>query len=200
MREPEPVSEIALPAGRSRGAPASRFTWVLLMLGALLLGSAWILYSREAPDTGNIAGLTEAPAVGHLAPDFTLDTLTGDSFSLSATRGQPVILNFWATWCPPCRVEIPHFQEASTAYNGQVLIVGVDDGEPRAQVAPFAQEMGITYPVPLDSNSEVARRYRVNSLPTTFFIDADGVIQHIQIGLVNGAMLAEQVERLIRDS
>lgn len=200
MSEPEHVAGIPVPAGRSGGVPVSRFTWMLLMLGALLLGSAWILSSREESDTGNLAGLTEAPAVGHLAPDFTLDSLTGDSFSLSAARGQPVVLNFWATWCPPCRVEIPHFQQASATYNGQVLIVGVDDGEPRAQVAPFAQEMGITYPVPLDGNSEVSRRYRVSSLPTTFFIDAEGVIQHIQIGLVNGAMLAEQIERLIQDS
>jgi len=135
-----------------------------------------------------------------VAPDFALPTLDGGSVRMADLRGKVVLLNFWATWCPPCRVEIPHFQEASTTYNGQVLIVGVDDGESRAQVAPFAHEMGITYPVPLDSNSEVARHYRVNSLPTTFFIDADGVIQHIQIGLVNGAMLAEQIERLIRDS
>jgi thiol-disulfide isomerase/thioredoxin len=173
---------------------------MLLMLGALLLGSAWILYSREAPDRSGITGLTEAPAAGYLAPDFTLDSLAGDDFTLSAVRGQPVVLNFWATWCPPCRVEIPHFQEASTTYNGQVLIVGVDDGEPRETVVPFAQEMGITYPVPLDESSEVSRRYRVNSLPTTFFVDADGVIQHIQIGLVNEAMLQEQIERLIQGS
>lgn len=200
MSDPDGAYRISLATKRSRPAPASRFTWTLLMLGALLLGSAWILYSREEPGTSSVAGLTEAPAVGYLAPDFSLPSLTGDSFSLSASRGQPVVLNFWATWCPPCRVEIPHFQEASTTYNGQVLIVGVDDGEPRERVAPFAQEMGITYPVPLDGDSGVSRRYRVNSLPTTFFIDADGVIQHIQIGLVNEAMLQEQIERLIQGS
>lgn len=200
MSDPDGASRVSLAASHSRPAPASRFTWMLLMLGALLLGSAWILYAREEPGTTSVAGLTEAPAVGYLAPDFSLPSLTGDSFSLSASRGQPVVLNFWATWCPPCRVEIPHFQEASTTYNGQVLIVGVDDGEPRERVAPFAQEMGITYPVPLDGDSEVSRRYRVNSLPTTFFIDADGVIQHIQIGLVNEAMLQEQIERLIQGS
>jgi thiol-disulfide isomerase/thioredoxin len=202
VSQPPGSQGASLPAteSRSKTAPGSRFTWMLLMIGALLLGTAWILYSREQPDPASAAGLTEAPAAGYLAPDFSLDTLNGDSFSLSAARGQPVVLNFWATWCPPCRVEIPHFQEASIAYNGQVLIVGIDDGEPREQVAPFAQEMGITYPVPLDEDSVVARRYRINSLPTTFFIDEDGIIQHVQIGLVNQAMLEEQIERLIQDS
>jgi peroxiredoxin len=177
----------------------SRFTWVLLFLGVLLLGSAWILESREADDSlAEAAGVAEAPAVGYRAPDFTLTTLSGESYTLSEQQGRPVVLNFWATWCPPCRAEIPHFQEASIKYNGQVDIIGIDDGETVAKVAPFAQEMGITYPLPVDEKSLVSRRYRVNSLPTTYFIDAEGVIQHVHIGLINRAVLESQIEQLIR--
>ncbi len=178
----------------------SRFTWTLLLIGAFFLGSAWILYSRQ--DSSSLAreGLTEAPTAGYLAPDFTLETLDGESFTLSDLRGRPAVVNFWATWCPPCRAEIPHFQQASRAYNGQVAIIGVDDGEPRDRVAPFARDMGMTYPVPLDSLSEVSRRYRVSSLPTTFFIDADGVIANVHIGIINQAVLEEKIEALIRGS
>lgn len=181
------------------GTP-SRFTWTLLLVGALLLGSAWILYSREETTIPTTEGLTEAPTAGYLAPDFSLETLNGDTFTLGALRGQPVVLNFWATWCPPCRVEIPHFEQASRTYNGQVAIVGIDDGEPAARVGPFVQEMGMSYAVPLDEDSVVSRRYQVNSLPTTFFIGADGVIQNVHIGLINQAVLEEKIEALIQDS
>ena len=178
--------------------PKSRFTWILLFLGVLFLGSAWILESRQPLDNqAEAAGVAEAPAVGYLAPDFTLSTLDGTDFTLSQYRGQPVVLNFWATWCPPCRAEIPYFQQASVKYNGQVAIVGVDDGETVAKVAPFANEVGITYPLPIDEQSLVSRRYNVNSLPSTFFIDAEGVIQKVHIGLISQAVLESQIEQLL---
>lgn len=180
--------------------PVSRFFWSLLFVGVLLLGSGWIVHSRE-PVAGSgetTAGETEAPVVGHLAPDFSLVTLTGEEVTLSDFRGrQPVVLNFWATWCPPCRAEIPFFQSASRKYNGQVAVLGIDDGEPRATVAPFVTEMGMTYPVPLDEESVVSRRYRVNSLPSTFFIDRDGVVQQVHIGIINQAVLEAQIEALL---
>jgi cytochrome c biogenesis protein CcmG, thiol:disulfide interchange protein DsbE len=186
-----------VPASRTN---PSRFTWTLLFLGALLLGTAWILYSREDTTIPSTEGLTEAPTAGYLAPDFSLETLDGDTFTLSHMRGQPVILNFWATWCPPCRVEIPHFEQASRAYNGQVAIIGVDDGEQADLVRPFAREVGMSYPVPLDVDSVVSRRYRVNSLPTTFFIDAEGIIRNVHIGIINQAVLNEKIEALIQGS
>lgn len=179
---------------------ATRFTWTLLFMSALLLGSAWIIESREtvAESGEGTAGQTEAPVAGHLAPDFSLTTLSGEGVTLSDFRGQqPVVLNFWATWCPPCRAEIPFFQAASRKYNGQVMVLGIDDGESRATVAPFVTEMGMTYPVPLDEESTVSRRYRVNSLPSTYFIDRAGVVQHVHIGIMSQAVLEEQIEALL---
>ena len=179
----------------------SRFALSLFLLGALLLGTAWIVESREvvAPGATEEPALPEAPIAGYRAPDFTLTTLTGDTVRLSDYRGQPVVVNFWATWCPPCRAEIPHFQAASRRYNGRIIFLGVDDGEPVATVAPFAAKMGITYPIPLDTESAVSRLYRVNSLPSTFFIDASGVIRHVQFGLVTEAVLEENVQVLLAD-
>ena len=180
--------------------PKTRFTWTLLLIGSLLLGVAWILQSRETvegKEDASAASVAEAPVAGYRAPDFTLTTAQGKTFTLGEYRGQPVVLNFWATWCPPCRAEIPHFQAASLKYNGQVAIIGVDDGEPLSTVAPFASELGMTYPLPLDEQSIVGRQYRVNSLPSTFFIDRDGIIRYVHIGILNGAVLEERISELL---
>lgn len=176
----------------------SRFIWSLYLIATLLLGSAWILYSREPvqqPDP--MAGVPSAPAVGYQAPDFSLPTLTGETFTLSEQGGRPVVINFWATWCPPCRAEIPFFQAAARTYYGQVAIVGIDDGEPASIVASFANELGMTYPVPLDEDSSVSKTYRVNSLPTTYFIDQEGVITNIHIGIISQAVLEDGIAKLL---
>jgi peroxiredoxin len=163
------------------------------------LGTAWILASREVTDSSLANDIAEAPAAGYRAPDFTLTTLTGEEFTLSDQLGTPVVLNFWATWCPPCRAEIPFFQRASLKYNGQVAIVGIDDGELASTVAPFAREFGITYPLPLDEQSVTARRYNVNSLPATFFIGRDGVIRQVHIGIISQGVLEDQIAQLLAE-
>ena len=178
--------------------PQARFTWTLYLIATLFLGSAWILYSREPVqifDSSDSAIV--APAVGFQAPDFTVPALNGETFSLAEHRGRPLVINFWATWCPPCRAEIPFFQAAARKYNGQLTVVGVDDGEPAALVASFANEIGMTYPIPLDEDSAVSRAYRVNSLPTTFFIDGEGTIRNIHIGIINQAVLEERIAQLL---
>ncbi len=178
--------------------PRSRFTWSLYLVATLLLGSAWILYSQEPVEELNPAdSVVTAPVVGYHAPDFTVPTLRGEPFTLSEQRGKPVVMNFWATWCPPCRAEIPFFQEAARKYNGQVAVIGVDDGEPADLVSSFVGEMGMTYPIPLDEDSAVSRQYRVNSLPTTYFIDGEGVIRHIHIGIISNAVLEERIAQLL---
>jgi peroxiredoxin len=178
----------------------SRFEWVILIIGITLLGSGWIVYSREpAEATFNAEELTEAPIAGYLAPDFTLASLQGQEQSLSDYLGRPVVLNFWATWCPPCRAEIPHFQAASLKYNGQAAIIGVDQGEPASLVFDFASGFGITYPLLLDPDNAVNRQYRVVALPTTLFIDANGVVREVFTGIINNAVLEDRIEQLLRE-
>ena len=178
--------------------PQSRFSWSLYIIATLLLGSAWILESREPVDGfSNGSESVSAPAVGYYAPDFTVSTLTGEAFTLSEQRGQPVVVNFWATWCPPCRAEIPFFQAVARKYNGQIAVIGVDDGQPAPVVASFVSEMGMTYPVPLDEDSAVSRTYRVNSLPTTYFVDADGIVRNIHMGIISQAVLEEKIAQLL---
>jgi peroxiredoxin len=163
------------------------------MLALLLLGGAWTWFNRVPGGSQEPGSLPAAPAIGHPAPDFSLATLQGENISLSSLRGRPVILNFWATWCPPCRSEIPQLQATSQAYDRQVAVVGIDQLEQAGAVSSFATQMGMTYPVALDSSGTASHAYAVRSLPTTFFIDRTGVIRDIQVGGLTEAMLADLI-------
>lgn len=176
----------------------NRFARIIILLATILLGIAWILESRESV-AGDEPVLEAAPLAGYAAPDFTLQLATGETVSLSDYRGTPVVLNFWATWCPPCRAEIPHFQSASQKYNGQVAILGVNDGEAPSKVNDFIREYNMTYPVFLDTSHAVSIDYRVTALPTTIFINADGVIEELFPGIINEAVLEARIENLLRN-
>jgi peroxiredoxin len=127
----------------------------------------------------------ELPAVeGNLAPDFTLKDLSGRSVQLSSLKGKVVLVNFWATWCPPCREEIPSMVRLNQAMQGkafQMLAVSIDEGGKDA-VASFFKKGGVTLPALLDSDGKVARRYGTTGVPETFVVDAKGVIMKKVIG------------------
>jgi cytochrome c biogenesis protein CcmG, thiol:disulfide interchange protein DsbE len=174
-----------------------RFRWTLLMLLVLVAGPAWIWLNRvPAGSTAPAADRRAAPAIGYPAPDFTLTTLSGEEFKLSSLRGRPVVLNFWATWCPPCRAELPELKAAGERYAGQVAVIAVNQAETEATVAKLAPELGLTFPVPLDKSGAVSRLYRVRSLPTTFFIGRDGIIRQIQSGPLTEAVLAQLLKTI----
>jgi cytochrome c biogenesis protein CcmG, thiol:disulfide interchange protein DsbE len=171
-----------------------RGLWNLLIGVALLVGFAWIWAGRvPSSAAANGAALSPAPAVGHPAPEFALRSATGESISLAALRGRPVVLNFWATWCPPCRAEAPELQSASLRYAGQVAVIGVDQSEPASTVQTYTAQQGLTYPSPLDENGQVSQAYGVHALPTTFFIDRDGLIRQIYVGPLSGPLLAQML-------
>ncbi|MCP4417645.1 MAG: TlpA family protein disulfide reductase [Chloroflexi bacterium] len=184
----------------------TRFEWVIILLLATLLGTAWIVVSRE-PVT-QVSGpitLTEAPIVGHLAPDFVLQTAVGQTVTISefvdatGATGQPVVLNFWASWCAPCRVEMPNFQRASVQFNGRAAVIGINQGETSQTIADFGNEYGITYPLLLDQDSQINRLYQVTSLPTTLFIDQYGIVREVVIGILSEAVLQARIEDLLAE-
>lgn len=178
----------------------SRFGWAILLVGLALLGGAWILVSQEPIiQHGGATELTEAPIAGYLAPEFALSSTIGEEVKLSDHRGRPVVLNFWASWCPPCRAEIPHFQEANVKYNGRAVILGVDQGEPLTVVADFGSAFGVSYPLLLDGDNTVNRKYNIVALPTTVFVDANGVVREVYTGIVNRAVLEDRIERLLEE-
>jgi peroxiredoxin len=171
-------------------------SWIILIVGVAVIGFALISFSRE-PLNGDGELLTVAAAPGHLAPDFTLVTTEGETVSLSDYRGQVVVLNFWATWCGPCRFEMPDLQRMSEELAGEAVVLGVNQGQDSAEITRFADTIGITYPLLLDENQITNNLYRVVALPTTYFIDADGVIQEQLAGTATQAVLQSKAEKLI---
>ena len=123
------------------------------------------------------------PEVGKLAPDFTLTGLDGQEVSLSAFRGQPVLLNFWAIWCGPCRMEMPLLQDMYEKWTDEGLVfLAVNLQEDPARVKEFIEDAGYTFPVLLSPGNKIPLAYNIRGIPATFFIDADGVIRDIKIG------------------
>lgn len=163
----------------------------------LLLGSSWLWVNR-VPVAVSAIDRTPQPAVDYPAPDFTLTTLAGEPFVLSEAQGKPVVLNFWATWCGPCQRELPTLQAAAERYGDQVLIVGVDQGEAPATVQRYVDQLSLTFAIPLDTEFTVSERYNVRGLPTTFFIDRQGVIRQMWLGEMNSITLAEGVAEILR--
>ena len=156
----------------------------LLMATVFVLGSAWIFITRpvEGAVTG---GAIPSPRAGFAAPEVDLERLEGDRVRLSDLRGRVVVLNIWASWCPPCRAEMPALQALHEQRLGQgVVLLGINstvqDSEQAAR--EFAAEYGLSFPIALDRDGEATRLYQVRALPSTFFIDRQGIIRRVVVG------------------
>ena len=141
----------------------------------------------------------QGPQVDKLAPDFKLQSLDGQTVSLGDFRGKPVLLNFWATWCPPCRAEMPFLQEIyedkEWSEKGLVILT-IDIGENPSVVKEFMENYDLSFTVLLDTDQDVALEYNIRAIPTTFFIDKDGIIQDIKVGAFSSKTEIEK--RLIK--
>ena len=170
--------------------------WYDLMLTVAILGAVWIFFTRVPVEAASAT--TAQPRVNFRAPALTLAALDGKKISLDDLRGQVVLVNFWATWCPPCRAEMPEIQNAYEKYRAQgFTVLGVDVAEDEATVASFVQEFKLTFPILLDRDTSVTKRYQVNGLPTTFFIGRDGVIRAVNLGAMNRAYIESQLAPLL---
>ena len=137
-----------------------------------------------------------APAIDAPAPDFTLLDVDGNVVSLSDFRGQTVVLNFWATWCAPCRQEFPEFVSAYNRQKDQGLVIlAVNVRENSDSVGKFARDFQAIFPILLDRNGSVAAQYRMQGLPVTWFVDESGVIRGQVIGLVTKSLLSSNLEQ-----
>ncbi|WP_106497530.1 TlpA family protein disulfide reductase [Lentibacillus sp. Marseille-P4043] len=114
---------------------------------------------------------------GEKAPDFELETLSGETVKLSELKGQKVFLNFWASWCGPCRIEMPEMQKFYEEHQGEVEIIAVNTDTNKEKARKFIDEYDYTYPVLLDKKMKVSEQYMVSALPTTYFIGKDGKVQ-----------------------
>jgi len=167
----------------------------------LVAGLAWTFASADQSGSSTF-GEIPAPRQGFLAPDFTLETITAENITLSELRGQAVLVNLWATWCPPCRSEMPAIQKLYDEYKDEGFIVlGVDMTyqDNASAVQPFIQENELTFPILMDNTGQVAQRYALHSLPSSFFIDRTGVIQEVVIGgPMSEALLRTRIESILK--
>jgi len=134
--------------------------------------------------------LAVSPNEGNVAPDFTLTKLDGQPVTLSNLRGKPTLINFWATWCPPCRSELPTLQAAYQKYGDQIGFIAVDVKEDAPTVSAFVEQLGLTFPIAIDANGSVSdSAYQVLGIPTTLFIDERGVVSKRHVGPLDEATL-----------
>lgn len=161
-----------------------RFRWFGLTVLVLVVGAGWIWLSA-VPVSATTGGLIPSPREGFLAPDFTLDLAGGGQVTLSELRGKVILINLWATWCPPCRSEMPAIQQVYEANRGrglEVLAINMTYQDSETAAVEFAREHGLSFPILLDRTGAVGYRYQLRSLPTTFFVDRLGVIQQVILG------------------
>jgi peroxiredoxin len=179
--------------------PKTRFDWIVVTIVVALLGAAWIGVSRVSAEDINPTGRPPAPQIGHPAPEFTLTTPEGDTVSLSDFRGQAVLLNFWATWCGPCRVEMPDIESVYNQYSDEGFVVlAVNDGEPPGLVSAFVNELGLSFPILMDPSWEVQQTYQVRAFPTTYYIDREGIIQEAIFGSMTRPVIEDRVKQIMR--
>ncbi|SFE87082.1 redoxin domain-containing protein [Alteribacillus iranensis] len=198
-------------------------TWIIGIIVVVMLG--WAFY--EAFDTNDQTGgaesnsqessngsesanefeleESEAPVsekgdwiqTGEKAPDFTLTTLAGDEVTLSEYEGEKVLINFWATWCPPCRAEMPDMQDFYEEHDANILAVNLTETEGGLNsVEAFVDEFDLTFPIVLDKKVEAANDFGVQPIPTSFFIDRKGIVQSISVGPMTYDYMVEEWESL----
>src|SRR5512134_3559179 len=170
----------------------------LMLLG---LGLVWIYVSADRSGAST-AGEIPAPQQGFLAPDFELKTPAGETVALSDLRGQAILVNLWATWCPPCRAEMQSIEEAYQEYKGEgftVLAVNMTYQDDPLAVMPFVEEQRLSFPILLDENSEMANAYQLRSLPSSYFIRRDGIINEVVIGgPMSEALLRTRIQDILK--
>ena len=176
--------------------------WAIFSLAILALSAGWIWLSRPAEDSLNAD--IPAPQQGFIAPDFTLNAWEGQTVHLADLRNQVVLINFWASWCPPCKAEMPAIQAAYQAYSGQglaVLGINAADQDEVSAARQFAQAAGLTFPLLADESGKVFDLYQVKALPTSFFVDRQGKITSVVVGgPMAEALIRSRVEALLKGS
>ncbi|UAL47937.1 redoxin domain-containing protein [Sutcliffiella horikoshii] len=180
---------------------------IILLAVAIIFVNVWEKPASEENSEATSVDVTKDESIpgvdlgevqeGNQAPDFTLTTLEGEELKLSDYRGKKVILNFWATWCPPCKAEMPHMQSFYEENHEEVEVIAVnltnmDKGE--EAINSFVEDYELTFAIPLDEAGDIGMQYQAFTIPTSYAIDEDGIIQKKIIGPMDEAMMKSIVD------
>ncbi|AMX83743.1 alkyl hydroperoxide reductase [Geobacillus subterraneus] len=167
--------------------------WLLVLLFLAVTGyGLWDAMAAEKP---NGTSETEiGPEIGHAAPDLTMPTLGGEPVKLSDLRGKAVVLNFWTSWCPPCKKEMPELEKFYKQHGREVMLLAVHltTQDTLDNAERFVKSGKLTLPVAFDVRGEALHQYRVQTIPTTYIIDPNGVIRQKIVGPVTAAQLEKE--------
>jgi peroxiredoxin len=162
----------------------------IAILGVLLAAFVFAIYSSVTDTT--------VVKAGKKAPVFSLPQLNGESIKLSDLKGKAVVLNFWGTWCEPCKAEMPALQKQYEAYKDKGLVViGINIGETPVAVEPFVKGLGVEFPILLDRKSEITKLYKIGEIPASYFLDEDGVVRDIVVGQMTEKMISDKVAKIL---
>lgn len=183
---------ITIPPSRAR-------ILALMMIGLGLLATGVMSVMLLDQKAASAQDFSTVPAkVNFPAPELTLQSLSGEVVSLRDYQGEVVLVNLWATWCPPCREEMPTLQAFYEKYKQDgFVLVAIDQEEPRHIVAPFVNEFGLTFPIWLDENYEAQRKFNTMNLPSSYVIDRDGIVRLMWIGGISKRNLEKFVPDII---
>ena len=165
----------------------------VVIIGFVALLSAGLLMNEP------LTGTSGAARVSRPANDFTLPLFSEGEITLSSLKGKPVVINFWASWCPPCREEAPILEKVWQLYRERgVTFIGVDIQDKEDDALAYIEEFDITYPNGRDSNGRVTIDYGVGGIPVTFFVDREGMIVSRWVGAINEDLLVARIEELLK--
>ena len=169
----------------------SMLTLVMMLVALIVIAVAIVLWPVDVtashssyPTQQDDIAATTLINVGDVAPDFTVEMLDGKKITLSEQRGKVVLISFWATWCPPCRLELSHMQaDVIERFAGKDLVVlPISRGEERAKVEAYINKMGYTFPIGLDIDQSIYRKYASNYIPRSILVGRDGVVEYVGVG------------------
>jgi cytochrome c biogenesis protein CcmG, thiol:disulfide interchange protein DsbE len=174
---------------------------LLVLCAGLIIGGGlglfFNIFLREngSVDGSQVLGVFENGA-GSLADNFDLETTTGKMIQLSDLEGKPVLVNFWATWCGPCQVEMPLIQKYYEKYTPGLEVLAINYDESIGDIQPYMKKLGLTFPVLLDPGGKTADLYRVRGFPTTYFIDREGFVRGVFVGILSKKGIEDNLKKI----
>ena len=178
---------------------------ILIGIGLIVIAAAFVIFIPKQDGNANASAPAQIPAsvpgeMNYPAPELTLTDMQGQTVSLADYRGQWVLVNNWATWCPPCRAEMPELNAYYEAHKGDgFVLIGISSGDTQAQIADFIQEYGLSFPMWQDPTSAALRAFQMDYLPSSFVIDPSGTVLLAWTGAISLVTLEQYVTPLLKD-